>query len=78
MSGAVLGTADTKMNSNIFPVFVEFKLASQCSTVSAMMIQNAVRAYQGGMPPKLGCACSVIQGMLRMLKAHVHAHKNTG
>lgn len=40
MSGAVSGTVDTEMNDNILSAFTEFKLAGQCSVVSAMMIQR--------------------------------------
>lgn len=48
VSGAVLGTADTKTN-NIVPTFIEFKLAGQCSVLSAMTVEikGTIGAYVG-------------------------------
>ena len=56
VSGAVLGTTDTKMKNSIVPAFINFKLAS--SVLNAMMVEvkDAIRAYRGGISSKIRCA----------------------
>lgn len=57
VSGAVLGTTDTKMKNSIVPAFIDFKLASQCSVLNAMTVEvkDAIRAYRGGISSKIRC-----------------------